>query len=43
VDGDLKVGIDFRRVYAAVLQDWLGRPSHDVLAGDWKPLPLFSA
>jgi uncharacterized protein (DUF1501 family) len=42
-DGDLKVGIDFRRVYAAVLQDWLGLPSHDVLAGDWKPLPLFSA
>jgi uncharacterized protein (DUF1501 family) len=25
--GDLKVGIDFRQVYASVLQDWLGLPA----------------
>ncbi len=39
--GDLKMGIDFRRVYAAVLRDWLGLPAKAVLAGNYEPLPLF--
>src|SRR5262249_14977763 len=40
-DGDLKVGLDFRRVYAAVLQDWLALPVGPALGGNFEPLPLF--
>ena len=40
-DGELKVSVDFRRVYAAVLQDWLGLPAKGALGGDFEPLPLF--
>jgi uncharacterized protein (DUF1501 family) len=39
--GDLRVGIDFRRVYAAILEDWLGLPSRDVLGDAFERLPLF--
>jgi hypothetical protein len=39
--GDLKMGVDFRRVYAAVLDGWLGLPSRAALGGEFKPLPLF--
>jgi uncharacterized protein (DUF1501 family) len=39
--GDLKMGIDFRRVYATVLQDWLGLPARTVVEGDFEPLALF--
>jgi uncharacterized protein (DUF1501 family) len=42
-DGDLKVGIDFRRVYAAVLDGWLGLPSEPALGRAFEPLPLFRA
>jgi uncharacterized protein (DUF1501 family) len=42
-DGDLKVGLDFRQVYAAVLHDWLGLPTRGALGGDFQPLPLFRA
>ena len=41
--GDLKVGLDFRRVYASVLEDWLGLPSETALNGKFEPLPLFRA
>jgi uncharacterized protein (DUF1501 family) len=40
-DGDLKVGLDFRRVYASVLEDWLGLPSRPALGGAFERLPLF--
>jgi uncharacterized protein (DUF1501 family) len=40
-DADLKTGIDFRRVYATVLEDWLGLPSKPALGGDFEPLALF--
>jgi uncharacterized protein (DUF1501 family) len=40
-DGDVKTGIDFRQVYATVLQDWLGLPAAPALAGDFTRLPLF--
>ncbi|HQU47353.1 MAG TPA: DUF1501 domain-containing protein, partial [Pirellulales bacterium] len=40
--GDLKMSVDFRRVYAAVLRDWLKIDPTSVLAGHFEPLPLFS-
>jgi uncharacterized protein (DUF1501 family) len=40
-DGDLKVGIDFRRVYATVLEDWVGASAEAVLGVDFKRLSLF--
>ena len=42
-DGDLKVGIDFRRVYAAVLEGWLRLPAKPALGRAFEPLPLFRA
>jgi uncharacterized protein (DUF1501 family) len=40
-DGDLKMTVDFRRLYAGVLRDWLGLPSRPALGGEFEPLPLF--
>ena len=40
---DLKMAIDFRRVYATVLENWLGLPAKDALGGDFKTMPLFRA
>ena len=40
VDGDLKMTVDFRRVYATVLEDWLGLASKEALGGAFEPLPL---
>ena len=42
-DGDLKVGVDFRQVYAAVLDGWLGLPAEPALGGSFGRLPLFRA
>ncbi len=39
--GELRVGIDFRRVYATVLANWLSLDAQPVLGGDFEPLPLF--
>jgi uncharacterized protein (DUF1501 family) len=39
-DGDLKMTVDFRRVYATVLERWLGLPSREALGGSFEPLPL---
>ncbi len=41
VDGDLKMGIDFRRVYAALLEDWLDLPGQAALGGEFAKLALF--
>src|SRR5579872_3450203 len=41
VDGDLKMSIDFRRVYASVLEQWLGIPSADILGEKFEPLAAF--
>jgi len=35
-DGDLKYTVDFRSVYAGVLEDWLGAPSEKVLGKKYK-------
>jgi uncharacterized protein (DUF1501 family) len=40
-EGDLKMTVDFRQVYASVLKDWLGLPSNPVLGGVFIKLPLF--
>lgn len=40
-DGDLKMSIDFRRVYASVLQHWLRVESAAALGGHWDPASLF--
>lgn len=42
-DGDLRHHTDFRRVYAAMLRDWLGIPAETVLGESFEPLPLFRA
>jgi uncharacterized protein (DUF1501 family) len=39
-EGDLKHHTDFRRVYATLLDGWLGCRSREVLGGDYEPLPL---
>lgn len=41
-DGDLKHHTDFRRVYAAVLSNWLGIPSRPILGADFEPLQVWS-
>jgi uncharacterized protein (DUF1501 family) len=43
VHGDLKVALDFRRVYATVLVDWLRLPAQAALGGEFERLPLFRA
>jgi uncharacterized protein (DUF1501 family) len=39
-EGDLKMTVDFRRVYASVLDGWLGIPSAGPLGGVFEPLPV---
>ncbi|HUY90174.1 MAG TPA: DUF1501 domain-containing protein [Pirellulales bacterium] len=41
--GDLKMSVDFRRVYAAILRDWLALEPATVLAGSFEPLPILAA
>jgi uncharacterized protein (DUF1501 family) len=40
--GDLKRGLDFRQIYATILEDWLGLPSRAALGGPFDKLALFS-
>jgi uncharacterized protein (DUF1501 family) len=40
-DGDLKTHIDFRQVYATILEDWLGLPTKAALGREFRRLPLF--
>jgi uncharacterized protein (DUF1501 family) len=39
-DGDPKFAIDFRRVYATVIEKWLGCSAEKVLGGKFQHLPL---
>lgn len=41
--GDLKHGIDFRSVYAAILEDWLKADSRKVLERAYKPVRVIRA
>jgi uncharacterized protein (DUF1501 family) len=40
VDGDLRWSIDFRRVYATLLDRWLGVPAEVILGDRFDPLPI---
>ena len=40
-NGDLKYGIDFRNVYASILENWLDTPSKPVLGQQFKAMPIF--
>jgi uncharacterized protein (DUF1501 family) len=39
-NGDLKYNVDFRSVYAGVLEEWLKTKSRPILGGTFQPLPL---
>lgn len=39
-DGNLPVGVDFRRLYATVLARWWGLGAHAILRQHFEPLPL---
>jgi uncharacterized protein (DUF1501 family) len=39
--GNLRFHTDFRQVYAAILDHWLGVPSRQVLGQDFRPVELF--
>jgi uncharacterized protein (DUF1501 family) len=41
--GNLEHSIDFRSVYATVLDRWLGVPSKDVLGGEFAGLNVFKS
>lgn len=41
-EGDLKFQTDFRRVYATVLENWLGVASNPVLGSDYRPLDVLN-
>jgi uncharacterized protein (DUF1501 family) len=39
--GDLRRSLDFRQIYATVLQNWLGMQANEALGGTFERLPLF--
>ena len=41
--GDLIHTTDFRRVYATLIDDWMGGQHKGILNGSWKTLPLFKS
>ena len=43
VNGDLRPLVDFRRIYATILESWLGLPSEAALGGKYEPLPILRA
>jgi uncharacterized protein (DUF1501 family) len=40
--GNVRFSVDFRSVYATVLERWLGRPSASVLNGEFHQLPVLA-
>ncbi len=39
-NGDLKFNVDFRSVYAGILEEWLKTKSQPILGANFKPLRL---
>jgi uncharacterized protein (DUF1501 family) len=42
-DDDPIHSVDFRRVYATLLDGWLGVPHHDILGATFEPMPVLRA
>lgn len=42
-DGEPKPTLDFRRIYATLLEHWIDLPPAKILGGDFESLPLFQA
>ena len=42
-DGDLKFNVDFRSVYAAVLEDWMGAPAEKILGREFPKASIVKA
>jgi uncharacterized protein (DUF1501 family) len=42
VDGNLEFGTDFRQVYAAILEKWLGVSSKEVVGSGFKPVDVIA-
>ena len=43
-DGNLKMTTDFRRVYASMIQEWMGyQEPASILKGDYRPLGMFAS
>jgi uncharacterized protein (DUF1501 family) len=42
-DNNLKFSTDFRQVYAAILDNWLGVPGKDVLGKAFTPVDVFKS
>lgn len=40
VDGDVRMAIDFRSLYATLLDQWLEIPSREILGAEFAPLPI---
>ncbi|MGD9854084.1 MAG: DUF1501 domain-containing protein [Planctomycetaceae bacterium] len=40
--GDLRFHTDFRQVYAAILEDWLGCASEPILGGEFRPVSIIA-
>lgn len=40
-EGDLKYGIDFRSVYAGILEGWLAADAKTILEGSYRPIRIF--
>ena len=40
--GNVRFSTDFRSIYATVLERWLGRPSQNILAGNFAQLPIIA-
>ena len=41
-NGDVVYTVDFRSVYATILEKWMGRPSREILAGEFSLVPLLA-
>lgn len=41
-DGDVQMTVDFRQVYATVLEQWLGLPPMEILGSSFRSVPVFS-
>ena len=41
--GDLKFNVDFRSVYATILQNWMDTPSKPILGNQFPTFPILKA